>query len=163
MMMELLAGFAPLALIVFLIWLLTKWINHSRRARAPGGQQASPTHHWPALHEYECEVVGESQHQRELKFMAGSHGDAAASVTTTAILIPDKNNIHDPYAVRVEINGSQVGYLSREDARRYRRLLAELKIGLVNASCGALITGGFLMKDGTKASYGVKLDIPPLS
>lgn len=39
----------------------------------------------------------------------------------TAYLIPEDDNPHDPKAVRVEVDGHKVGYLSRTNARRFRK------------------------------------------
>jgi hypothetical protein len=76
-------------------------------------------------------------------------------------LIPEDTNPHDDKAVRVAMGGVTVGYLSREDARTYRRRLATKKLGMCVASCGAQIVGGYDLNDGTQAYYGVKLDIKP--
>lgn len=114
---------------------------------------------WPARDEYEFEVVGESHYQPTLKALhSASGGDSA---TGTAILVPEDTNPHDDKAVRVTVQGLTVGYLSRDDARSYRRRLAAKKLGMVPASCGIVITGGHQLKDGTTAHFGAELDMKP--
>jgi hypothetical protein len=116
---------------------------------------------WPPLDEYEASVVGEGSYQRALAALAGSHGDEAANARHMALLVPESGNPHDDKAVRVEIGGETVGYLSREDARTFRRRLSAKKLGAAATRCGALVMGGFVGRNGQRASYGVQLDIKP--
>lgn len=125
------------------------------------GQHATPALVWPARDEYEFEVVGESFYQPALRALAGNHGSDAAHLVTTAVLVPDDRNPHDNKAVKVLIDGHHVGHLSRDDARSYRRRLAAKKQGMVAAQCGALVMGGFVARNGERASYGVRLDMKP--
>lgn len=131
------------------------------QTQTPKQQHAAPAFTWPARDEYEFEVVGESFYQPALQALAGDHGDDAANLETTAVVVPDDNNPHDNKAVKVLIDGHQVGHLSRDDARSYRRRLAAKKQGMVAAQCGALIMGGFVSRGGERASYGVRLDMKP--
>ena len=71
-----------------------------------------------------------------------------------AQLIPEPKNPHDKNAVRVEIAGQTVGYLSKENALRYATAFG-LK---TSTTCGALITGGWKRK-GSTGHYGVTLDL----
>jgi len=77
-----------------------------------------------------------------------------------AILYFEDDNKYDPEnAIRIEIEDLTVGYLSKSDAKAYRKRLKEL--GTPEnpiAICVASIRGGFLKKDGEKADYGVRLD-----
>ena len=68
------------------------------------------------------------------------------------MLIPEPENPHDANAVRVEIKGRKVGYLSRVEAAHYRSLL-----GLGQAPVAALIIGGWDRGDGDTGSYGMRL------
>lgn len=144
-----------------LAYVFWRFVKSSGRDKASQRQHTSPVITWPALGDYDFEVVGESFHQPALKTIAGHHGDNAASLETTAVLMTDDNNPHDNKAVKVLINGQQVGHLSRDDARKYRRRLTAKKQGLVAAQCGALVMGGFIGKDGQRAYYGVRLDMKP--
>lgn len=68
----------------------------------------------------DLDIVGESFSQDAIeKFWTGS------DVTLDAVLIPENDNPHDRMAVRVEIEGAQVGHLSRETARQYRGYMGE--------------------------------------
>ena len=119
---------------------------------------------WPALNEFEFEVVGESYYQSALASLASEHPDSdsfsEAAKPLTAYLIPDDFNQYDDKAVRVEINGLHIGYLSREDARSFRRRLGAKKLTGQTTICGALITGGHVV-DGKKMHYGAILDLKP--
>ena len=116
---------------------------------------------WPNLGNFDFEIVGESSYQQALCSLTGSHGDNSPDKECTALLIPEGNNPHDGAAVRVDIDNMTVGYLSREDARSFRKRLCAKKMSGQLTCCAALIVGGFRMKNGLKASYGVKLDIKP--
>lgn len=67
------------------------------------------------------EIVGESHHQAQLRDIA--RGVGPVRLDRWAVLRPEDTNPHDPRAVRVEIQGHHVGYLSRADAARARRAL----------------------------------------
>ena len=149
---------ALLAAFVIVVWYL------SRRRLNPITAQPAPAlapvaaYAWPAIGEYDFEVVGESNYQRVLAALADTP-DPNEEKTGTAILVPEDSNPHDNKAVRVTVQGQTIGYLSREDARSYRRRLASKKLGMVPASCGVLVTGGYVLKDGSRAHYGAQLDM----
>lgn len=117
---------------------------------------------WPEIGEYDFEVVGESNYQHVLRALADTP-DPDEEKTGTAILVPEDSNPYDDKAVKVTVQGQTIGYLSREDARSYRRRLAAKKLGMVPASCGVLITGGHTLKDGSLAHYGAQLDMKPFN
>ncbi len=116
---------------------------------------------WPVLDEYDFEVVGESNYQPVIKALMGDPNDPAMDGRGTAILVPEDTNPHDNKAVKVTAQGYTIGYLSRDDARSFRRRLAAKKLGMVPSSCGMQITGGYSMDDGSQAYYGVVLDLKP--
>ncbi|MDO8458528.1 MAG: HIRAN domain-containing protein [Burkholderiaceae bacterium] len=123
---------------------------------------SQPIHHWPSLGYFEFDVVGESYYQSNLKQIAGDHGKQSAEVTTIATLMPDNDNKFDKNAVRILVAGRTVGYLTREDAPRFRRRLSSCKLGSTAlTTCDALVVGGFAKKNGDTASYGLQLDIKP--
>lgn len=152
------------AVLGFLIW---AWIKGKKPATQkpaqtpPNRSTQAPAHEWPRLGEFDFEVVGESFYQKAIKKIAGDHGDDPAQIETTALIVPDDQNPHDEKAVRIDIDGMTVGHMIRQDARSFRRRLASKKLGPAITSCHALIVGGYKMKDGTRASYGVQLDIKP--
>lgn len=150
------------------VWLFTRPSRSAQRERSKrntgtsAGQAASePPFHWPTLGEYDFEVVGESNYQRALQRLAGNHGTESADVEVVAELHPEDNNRHDPKAVAVRVGGQTVGYLSREDARSFRRRLGQKGLSSVTTTCGAQIVGGGTRRSGEKLSYGIRLDIKP--
>lgn len=116
---------------------------------------------WPELGEYDFEVVGESNYQHVLKALMGDPNDPEMDGRGTAILVPEDTNPYDDKAVKVTVQGFTVGYLSREDARSFRRRLAAKKLGMVPTSCGFQITGGYPLEDGSQAFFGAQLDLKP--
>ena len=124
--------------------------------------QSPPTnskHRWPELGRYELEVVGESHYQSVLTRLAGDHGTEAAEVGYEAELVPEDNNSFDDKAIAVRISGNTVGYLSRDDARSFRRRLAQMGLSKQVTISDAVVVGGWVDRSGGKAHYGVKLDV----
>ena len=118
-----------------------------------------PATHWEGKGHFEFEIVGESFYQMQLSKLAGDHPTTGASVQHIAELIPEDDNEHDPKAVAVRINGLAVGYMSREDARSFRRRLGQKGLAGMTTTCNAIISGGGTRKNGEKLHYGVRLDI----
>jgi len=111
---------------------------------------------------YEQEVVGESQYQKALKAISGGYAESGAAhrKQVHALLILEDDNPHDPKAVRVEINGCDVGYLNRDDARKYRRRLKSVGKPRLTIKCDAVIVGGWNRGIFDKGYFGVYLDLP---
>lgn len=65
------------------------------------------------------------------------------------------------HAIAVHITGHHVGYLSAEDAPRFRRRLKAKGLTGLTTSCDAIIVGGYKMRDGNRAFLGVQLDLRP--
>lgn len=78
-----------------------------------------------------------------------------------AVLVAEPDNPYDANAVSVWIQGLRVGYLSREDARRYRPglLALERQHGKPIALAGAIVGGG--MRADGPGRLGVFLDHDP--
>jgi hypothetical protein len=108
---------------------------------------------------YNLDIVGESHYQAALERLAGGRSEDGVRVKTTATLILETNNPHDPQAVRVDIRGRTVGHLSREDARTYRLRLRQLGCPNLQASFPAIIVGGWNRGGGDRGHFGVKLDV----
>jgi hypothetical protein len=68
----------------------------------------------------DLDIVGESYRQDAIQGLW-----AGPDVTFDAIMIPESNNSHDRNAVRVEIKGVHVGYLSRDTAKDYRSSMSD--------------------------------------
>ena len=71
-------------------------------------------------------------------------------------LVLEDNNRYDKKAVRVDIEGETVGYLSKENARKFRRKFSFK--GKV-FECDAIIIGGWDRGGGDTGHYGVRLDL----
>ncbi len=141
-------------------------INQSPDPAATKPNTSTQYFAWPELMEYDFEVVGESYYQPAIKKIAEqqaakyTNNPEAKIEPLTAYLIPDDYNQYDDKAIRVDINGMQVGHLSREDARSFRRRLGAKKLTGQVTTCGALVTGGHI-KNGKQADYGIVLDMKP--
>jgi hypothetical protein len=77
----------------------------------------------------DLEVVGEASYQDNLwRIVGGRHSpDGRVREEAYAVLAAEPDNPYDANAVAVWIQGLKVGYLSREDARRYRPGLLALE------------------------------------
>ena len=108
------------------------------------------------------EVVGESHRQDALWNIVGGRSTEHVRQGVVAVLIPETTNEYDPNAISVWVNGLQVGYLSRENAARYRPGLVALwqQHGKPIALEGAIVGGG-RRPDGDIGYLGVFLDHDP--
>jgi hypothetical protein len=120
-----------------------------------------PVMHWPALGHFDFEVVGESNYQDAITSIVGDHGDQPPADIFNAVIIPENDNKYDALAIRIDIDSKTVGYMSREDARSFRRRLGAKKMKNQVTTCAAMIVGGFITRNGDRASYGVRLDLKP--
>lgn len=98
---------------------------------------------------YSQEVVGESNYQPALRAAAGSGYETRC----VAAVILDDHNEYDNNAIRIEVDGRTVGYLSREDAREYRR---EIKR---TGQASTIYVNAKIFGGGEK-HYGIWLDLP---
>lgn len=104
---------------------------------------------------YLVDIVGEQSYQANLRKIAGPKQEKSKYVEVMARVVSEPFNAYDKNAVKIEINGLTVGYLSRDDAK----LLADK---VINKTVPALINGGWLDND-SEGSYGVKLGIQSLN
>jgi hypothetical protein len=75
-------------------------------------------------------VVGESFYQPALLAITGAERGEAVECECIAELIPEPENPHDPNAIKVLIDGLQVGHLSRQNAIKHGpRIRAMLERG----------------------------------
>lgn len=70
-------------------------------------------------------VAGVSHYQEALAAAAGPKRSGGVELRTRFALVAEPGNPHDPHAisVRLEEGGAAVGYLPREEAVRYGRLM----------------------------------------
>lgn len=109
---------------------------------------------------FEFDIVGESHYQDALEAICGGRTEESAEQFAEAVLVLEDSNPHDNMAVRVDIGGDTVGYLSKSDARSYRRQLRELGHPNITCKCKAMVVGGWQRPGGDVGSFGVKLDLP---
>jgi len=88
------------------------------------------------------EVVGESHYLPALEKVLRVAGRGLDEFETTALLVPEPANRHDPNAVAVVVQHEIVGYLPRNDAVRYRALLGHLNTSGFVARVPCRIWGG---------------------
>jgi hypothetical protein len=96
-------------------------------------------------------VVGTSHYQDALLELSGRQGDEEIRLEKVAIFVPEPGNPHDPNAIAVQIDGRLVGYLSRDENRRWLDVVA----GSQSVGAEAMIAG----KGGT-TGLGVFLRLP---
>ncbi len=111
---------------------------------------------------FAVDVVGVSRRQSVLAAIVDRQSRRGRTVTLDAVLILEDSNPRDANAVRIEIEGELIGYLSRDNARRYRADLAAAGQPRVTVCCKARIVGGFETESGERAHFGVRLDLPPM-
>jgi hypothetical protein len=124
----------------------------------------------------DLEVVGEASYQDNLWRIVGgtSSPNDRVRVEVYGVLVAETDNPYDANAVSVWVKGLKVGYLSREDARRYRPglLALEQKHGKPIALAGAIVGGGMradgpgrlgVFLDHDPADFGVRPTSPPRS
>lgn len=100
---------------------------------------------------YSYNIVGEQSYQNNLKKIAGPKEEESKFFECYAKVSSEPFNQYDKNAVKVEINGLLVGYLSKSEA-------AKLSGKVVNKNVPAVIDGGWKDEEST-GSYGVKLAI----
>lgn len=91
----------------------------------------------------DCELAGSRYYQSALERVAGPKTPDGHEDDVVAWLVPEPNNLHDRNAVRVDVKGEKVGYLSRADAELVQEgILALGKHYGRPVACHGTITGG---------------------
>ena len=104
------------------------------------------------------EVAGEGFRQENLAAVAGPKSYEGAWCERVAELRPEPDNPYDGNAVTVLVDGLPVGYLPRREAATHRRLIERAIAQHGQATCGAVINGGWLRPgEESEGSYGVRL------
>jgi hypothetical protein len=99
-------------------------------------------------------AVGESNYLDELNEILRSTPKHKGRYETIATLSPEPSNPHDPNAIRILIGDKPVGYLSRADAKRFRKSHSAAIASEQIIQCRARLTGG----TDEKPNIGVLLD-----
>lgn len=121
------------------------------------GRRSAPPQVVPGADaEYRVWAVGESHYRPALRKVLGALADTEDEMYTPATLALDNANAHDPQAVKVLVQGTPVAYLSKDDARRFRRTYArQIAAGTRVWEVPARIYGG-----GDEELYSVALAVP---
>jgi hypothetical protein len=113
--------------------------------------------------EYEFDVVGESYYQEALSRICGGKCEDGHELEVDATLVHEDENPFDDMAIAVMIEGEKVAHLGRDEARTFRRILADKGLTGRAVVVPAMIVGGWLRerRDGRidEGSFGVKLDL----
>jgi hypothetical protein len=129
-----------------------------QRQASAGAQLMASAHHWDNDGYRDVAIVGESNYQHHLKQVVGTPDDNGVAVSCVAFLIPEPTNQYDANAVRIDINGGTVGYLSKSDAVKFHRRLKREELTGAITSCPAMIFGG-KQASGARTPYGVWLEM----
>lgn len=110
--------------------------------------------------QFQVNVAGESFYPDSFAALVGARTRDGIAFPARAQLTLDDGNVHDKNAVKVTVDGHQVGHLPREAAKAFRRTvrygaLAEHE----TFECAALINGGWDRGGGDAGNFGVKLDL----
>lgn len=131
-------------IIGIVVWVV---INNKSKVNATASGQGNIS--------YNYNIVGEQSYQQNLRKIAGPKKEVSKFFECTAKVTSEPSNKYDKNAIKVEINGLQVGYISKAEAQK----LAGKNI---NKMVSAVIDGGWDDGD-SEGSYGVKLAINNLS
>lgn len=106
---------------------------------------------------YEYEIVGESNYQQQLLQLFGPKTEHGVDTHCAAVLRLEPENKYDKNAVCCEISGLKVGYLSRDDAKDFRKHMRRLKTDAMPVT--ANVRGGW-SRPGSEGSFGVRIEVP---
>ena len=125
-----------------------------------GDQSTGPVPQLAGDGSFAVQAVGELQYQRALEKLCGARNEEGYDLRCEAELVLEDRNPYDSRAVRVDIDGDVVGYLSRQDARRFRASLGARGIAAANrVRCPARVRGGWDRGGGDSGYFGVRLDL----
>lgn len=112
---------------------------------------------------YEVNLKGESNYQDEIRQVIlydedSTHQSIQEDGFTAELFFEDDNPYDRGNAIRVDIDNHTVGYLSREHASKYRKLLASKNVTGAVGSCYAAIIGRY-NDELDDMLFGVRLDL----
>jgi len=108
---------------------------------------------------YTLEIVEESNHQNHLKRVCGGYSKEGSNHEETAELHYHKKKSESEHSIRVIIKKKPVGYLSSDDAKRYKKRLKRLGEEGIVIQCNAKIFGGTKLGLFDRSSFEVWLDL----
>lgn len=106
-------------------------------------------------------VVGTSHYQDALLELSGRTSDEEIRVEKVAVFVAEPDNPHDPSAVAIHIDGRLVGYLSRDENRRWLQVLEGNEVGAeaMIAGRGATTGLGVFLRLPTPTEARAQIDI----
>ncbi len=108
--------------------------------------------------DYSSIVAGTSHYQDELLSICGGHNRHGHGHETVAMLVRDPENLHDPNAIKVEIEGRCIGFLPKQ---RAEQVAAEMDSeGFSRSRVAAQVVGGWRTNQYDQGSFGVRLKMP---
>jgi len=123
-----------------------------------GKKQEAVPHAIPGDGRFRFAIVGESRYQKELENICGGRRKDGAEHITEAVLIAEDENPADRNAIRVDVRGRTVGYLSRQDAFLYRERVRVGSLTSCAIQCRAKVRGGWDRGGENRGHFGVWLD-----
>lgn len=113
----------------------------------------------PGPGRYQINVAGESFYPDSFAALVGPRRAEGVQIETRAQLHLQDDNPQDKLAVKVTIDGHQVGHLKKEHARAFRRMVRYGPLSVHEVfECAAMICGGWVNESGI-GNYGVRLDL----
>lgn len=110
--------------------------------------------------QFQINVAGESFYPDAFAALCGARTRDGIAFPARAQLMLDDDNVHDRNAVKVMIDGNQVGHLPREAAKAFRRTVRYGDLAKYDVfECAALINGGWDRGGGDAGNFGVRLDL----
>jgi hypothetical protein len=110
--------------------------------------------------QFQINVAGESFYPDAFAALVGARTRDGIAFPTRAQLTLDDENPYDRNAVKVMVDGHQVGHLPREAAKAFRRTVRYGELAEYETfECAALINGGWDRGGGDAGNFGVKLDL----
>lgn len=109
------------------------------------------------MHNYQYEIVGEQSFQKNLEKIAGKKSEISKSLEMMARVVSEPTNKFDKNAIKVEINGLTVGYISKNEAATVSKQAKN-----IDRRVPAIIVGGWSDKE-SEGSFGVKLCLSHIS
>lgn len=110
--------------------------------------------------QFQVNVAGESFYPDSFAALVGARTRDGIAFPARAQLTLDDQNAHDRNAVKVTVDGHQVGHLPREAAKAFRRAVRYGDLAVHEVfECAALINGGWDRGGGDAGNFGVKLDL----
>jgi hypothetical protein len=109
---------------------------------------------------YRLEVAGERNYLANFERIFGKRDADGVDEEIEALLVLEPTNPYDPNAVRVEVDGLTLGYLSRHSAPAFRSMLRSRFGNADRAIASGIVRGGWYRGSDDQGDFGVTLDVP---